>query len=186
MPIKNVIKRFFKYFKIKISRDIDFERLVLQHLLNKVTTPLIFDVGAYIGEKAQYYRSNVANSKIICFEPFPESFRKLQQNLSDKPFVKLENLAVSDFVGKTSFSVKTNFDEGNSLFKSSNDEFGKIAEDILKESEEIEVDVTSLDVYASRNNITKIDLLKLDIQGAELLALKGSIGLLRSKKIDYI
>lgn len=186
MDASKLVKQFFKVFKLNVSRQIDFEKTVLTHLLGCTPNPVIVDVGAYVGEKSMYYKKIFPEAQVFCFEPFVESFNKLTTNVSAKKNVRLENIALSNYRGKAQFSVKTGFDQGNSLFESSNEEFGTIAADIMKESAKVEVDVNTLDNYADEHDITKIDLLKLDIQGAELLALEGAEQLLKDKKIDFI
>ena len=48
------------------------------------------------------------------------------------------------------------------------------------------VNTETIDSFCSIHKIDKIDILKMDIQGAELLALKGAIKLLEEKKIGLI
>jgi len=50
----------------------------------------------------------------------------------------------------------------------------------------ISVPVVSLDEYTTAHQISRIDILKMDIQGAELLALKGGKHLLESRSIGVI
>lgn len=46
--------------------------------------------------------------------------------------------------------------------------------------------VTTLDKYCADNNIERIDLLKIDVEGAEHLVLKGSTRMLSEKRIRVI
>ncbi|KAA6351940.1 hypothetical protein EZS27_000737 [termite gut metagenome] len=55
-----------------------------------------------------------------------------------------------------------------------------------KDSNLIEVDVCTLDDYAAANNISKINVLKIDTEGADTWVLYGAKELLRNKKIDHI
>jgi hypothetical protein len=48
----------------------------------------------------------------------------------------------------------------------------------------ISVKATSLDDFCQARDIQKIQICKMDIQGAELLALKGSVELLKNKGVD--
>jgi FkbM family methyltransferase len=57
---------------------------------------------------------------------------------------------------------------------------------ILDTIERVDVDVTTLDEFCRENGIEKIDVLKLDIQGSELEALRGAKGLLSQGNIGVI
>ena len=48
------------------------------------------------------------------------------------------------------------------------------------------MNTTSIDVYCKDHSISRIDILKLDIQGAELLALQGALEMLKNHKISVI
>lgn len=50
----------------------------------------------------------------------------------------------------------------------------------------IQVDANTLDTFCSENKIKAIDILKLDVQGAELKVLKGAVNLLKQKSINLI
>lgn len=51
---------------------------------------------------------------------------------------------------------------------------------------EVEVDCTTLDLIMEKNNLEKIDYLKIDTEGAELFILKGAKEALETKKINFI
>jgi len=56
----------------------------------------------------------------------------------------------------------------------------------MKTERTVTVQATTLDSFCDAERITDIDVLKMDIQGGELLALKGAAGLLKSRKIRLI
>src|SRR5688572_27466955 len=145
MSIVSLIKQLFSFLNLELKRKQDFEAIVLNDLLKDSSFLTIFDVGAYVGEKTLYYKRLFPLSKIHCFEPFPESYDKLVKNTSNKSSIILENMAVSDHTSKVEFSIKNNFDQGNSLLESSTEEYGEIAKDILKETKRILVNTTTLD-----------------------------------------
>jgi hypothetical protein len=55
-----------------------------------------------------------------------------------------------------------------------------------KEVAEIQVETCTLDSFCEKNGIARVNVLKLDIQGAELKALTGASELLRSQRIDLL
>jgi hypothetical protein len=50
----------------------------------------------------------------------------------------------------------------------------------------VEIPVTTLDQFCAKNGVERIDILKMDIQGAELPALRGASRLLREGRIGLI
>jgi hypothetical protein len=49
-----------------------------------------------------------------------------------------------------------------------------------------QVELETIDEFCINNQIKEIDLLKIDIEGHELIALKGAINMLKALKINYI
>ena len=144
---------------------------------------VIFDVGAYIGEVAATYKKIFPNATIYCFEPFEDSFQKLMRLASDKS-IKPYQMAVSDSVGRIKLHV--NVDPScNSFFpiaKHSVRYYPKAAENI----EVIEVNTTTIDHFCDTQRIPTIDILKLDVEGAEIRALKGAHNKLSKQDISII
>ena len=50
----------------------------------------------------------------------------------------------------------------------------------------MDVPTTTLDDFCSRHAIDRVNVLKMDIQGGELMALQGASGMLESKAVDLI
>ncbi len=50
----------------------------------------------------------------------------------------------------------------------------------------LDVSVATLDEFCRERGLARIDLLKMDLQGGELLALRGAAGLLRAGAVDVI
>ncbi|MEK7090975.1 MAG: FkbM family methyltransferase [Patescibacteria group bacterium] len=123
--------------------------------------PVIFDVGALIGETVLYFKELYPKARITAFEPSPRSFKLLERNVSQNHLsnVRLINVAVAKNNGKMNFYIS----------KSENNPWGR--GDSLKEnrfnnkkkSKVIKVSTVKLSDYIKE----KIDLLKLDIEGAE-------------------
>src|SRR5258708_4570153 len=92
-------------------------------------------------------------------------------------------LAVSDSEEEKTLFVNRNVD-ANSLLKSRQ---SGLSSDNEVENRSIEiVPSTTLDNFCLKNAIANIDILKMDIQGGELTALKGAVDLLTTKKIKTI
>jgi FkbM family methyltransferase len=140
-------------------------------LLRQVLAPgtTFVDVGAHIG-----YFSIVAaalvgkNGAVHSFEPDPDCFSRLVANSSAYPWLTTYNSAVADQNGETSFyrSPKQSESGWGAIFN----EDGNRAE--------LSVRVCTLDNWMLEEGIEKIDVLKMDVEGAEYRVLEGAQALI--------
>lgn len=167
-------------FQEKFSRD-----KLLRHLI-KTPEPIVFDVGAHHGESVAYLKSVFPKSAIYSFEPDPDSFALLSASSVEN--VHYFNLALSDADG-TSIFYRNQISHTNSLLRvnlNSRDSIGiarATAENDSKFFEnfnkECEVRTVRLDTFAQQHSVNRVDLLKIDVQGAECRVLKGGEATLR-------
>lgn len=119
----------------------------------------IIDVGAGIGELALNIALKIPGTKIFCFEPNQIHFSRLKKNIEKnqmKDRIFCYSSAVADKKG--SFSLAPSYTGGHLLF------------DDLRNGE---VDTITIDDFLSEKKIS-VSFLKSDIEGAELLLLKGA------------
>ena len=155
-----------------------------QILLSYDEVSTIFDLGAHIGETVARYRPFFPKSTFYCFEPFPESFEKLRNQFVGDSLVKPIQMGVSHTIGTREFYVNQR-DGTNSLFprpKSSRRYYSKDDKTI----DRIEIQVTTIDDFCRKESISEIQVFKMDIQGGELLALKGATEKLERGSIALI
>lgn len=144
---------------------------------------VVFDVGANIGELTLLFSKFVGNrGQVHSFEPTPETFDKLSSlvRITNKKNVTLNNLAVSEDKGFGNFNIyEKQYASWNTFAKRPLENYGiNIAPPIS-----IVVPVISIDEYCLENFIDRIDLLKIDVEGAELDVLKGAERMFKEKKI---
>ena len=146
---------------------------------------VVVDVGANIGLVTSTLLRSFPEAVVHAFEPTPETFDVLRQRLEDEPRAVLNQLAVSDAVGTTTFNVdnRTHAGGSNSLLAHSAS-FATRAR--VDRYQPIEVATTTLDAYAEEHGLDHVDLVKLDIEGAELMALRGAAGLLARQAVDFV
>jgi FkbM family methyltransferase len=130
------------------------------------SNPLIIDCGANIGLAVIYWKRQYPASRIVAFEPDPNVFEALAWNCKQLTLddVELHNKAVWNQVGELSFCP-----DGADA--------GHLAHQNLKPAESaIQVDTIRLRDYLNE----EIDLLKLDIEGAEIEVLRDCEDLLHN------
>jgi FkbM family methyltransferase len=163
-----------KEFDLKFSREIIIKKSV------QSDKPIIFDIGAHHGESIDYLTSIFPVAEIFSFEPDPESFNILsKKNLNN---AKIYNLALTDKTGVSNF-YRNKITHTNSLYRvnlKSKDsiKFSQKSEDDKGEYEQdfntsIEVLTMTLDQFTKEHSIDNIDLIKIDVQGAEESVLSG-------------
>lgn len=122
------------------------------------------DLGANIGFFTLIAARIVGEKgRVYAFEPTPGTRDILVKNVQENGFcsrVTIEKDAISESSGKARFCV-------NAL-----SEYNSICEDGAEENL-IEVNTISLDEYFLKDRFDKIDLIKMDIEGQEMAALRG-------------
>lgn len=144
--------------------------------------PIIFDVGANEGEYAIATADNFKGipCTIHCFEPSVSIFAKLQQNCSRIPNIILNNFGLTDAPGNNILFLNSEKTGLSSMYNRRLDHFG------IELDKRESVIMHTIDGYCQEHNISKIDFLKIDIEGGELNALKGSSRMLDQKAIKNI
>ncbi len=158
-----------------INTDSNTDAYKMQkHLIKDSNSELtIFDVGAYVGGIALKYNKLFPKSKIFCFEPFPDSFSTLERNTASFKNITSINKGLSEMEGISKFQTNTSAPT-NSIFKTDKSRKNVWSEGLLETIATVEVEMTTLDNFVAAHAIEKIDILKMDVQGAEFMVLNGA------------
>jgi len=134
----------------------------------------IFDVGAHEGDSAVTFLEAFPTATIYSFEPDPDTYNRLQENLKHKRQVHPVNSALGHHDG-TQLFFRNRSDQTNSLLSAAPTarEF-LTSNDLMDLRSTTTVAVRTLDSFCRENGISSIDLLKLDTQGYELNVLNGA------------
>ena len=136
---------------------------------------VVIDAGANVGYFTMLFSDLVRpHGHVHAFEPVPATFRALSSNLRRFPYytnVSLNCAALGDSDQRTKIYLP-NGDHGQAALVCHRDGSWK---DVS--AAPIDVEMMRLDRYAQ--GLGKIDLLKCDVEGAELLVLRGAESSLR-------
>jgi FkbM family methyltransferase len=123
--------------------------------------PIIIDVGANIGIFSLFCLKTLKNPLIYSYEPTKRAYEKLAYNLHVNGFsevVKTNKKGLMNKIGKEKIFLDPEY--------SISDGF------CAKKGESEEVEVITLKGMLEENKLKKVDLLKLDIEGAEFSVLR--------------
>jgi FkbM family methyltransferase len=124
------------------------------------------DVGAHIGWYTLLAARAVGTTGHVCaFEPDPSNFDLLRKNVAVNEYqrsVTLVPVAICDATRRVSLFARTSNSVCSTLYEGS-----------AVGAERIEVEATSLDHFFGERNWPPVDLIKIDIEGAEGVALRG-------------
>lgn len=154
----SVLSYTFDFIK-KIENKIDLEDI--NHVL---------DIGSRDACQSLELSDWFPNSKIHCFEPVPETAQWCKNNIKDRSNIIFYEKAIGSTDGYIKFHKVINGNIGaSSLYKANNDHhYGK-----SYVQEEIQVECVKGDSFLKNNSIDKIDLIWMDVQGAEIEVLKS-------------
>jgi FkbM family methyltransferase len=132
----------------------------------------VFDVGAFQGEATRRYLELLPEAEIYAFEPYPPSYEALRAKYAAHPRVHLVNAAVSSGSGEAKFYVN-GIPSTNSLLPRPTAGHRYFSAKAVTRST-ISVPTITIDEFRAKHNVPAPDILKLDIQGMELQALRGA------------
>jgi len=132
------------------------------------TGDIFFDIGANVGYYTLLASKTVGKTgKVVAFEPDKENFSMLEGNL------KLNNCQNVEAIDKAVSDI-----DGPILFNTEKNNKGESA---ISKNGKTEITSTTLDLFFSQNHLLPA-VIKMDIEGAEILALKGGKNFFNSYK----
>ena len=129
----------------------------------------VVDVGASRGQFALFALSRFPGAKLICFEPLPEA-QATARKVLERHKVELHGVALGSLPGETTLHVSAR-DDSSSLLPIGSEQITAFPG--TQETHEIVVSVDVLSAYLDER-IVRPCLLKMDVQGNELDALRGA------------
>lgn len=171
--------QLFSFMEIERAERIFY----LNYLCEGMT---VFDVGANVGELTLLFSRFIGNTgNVHAFEASEATYEKLKTicNAAGKINVILNHLALSD---KKEFIELNIYEDALSVFNSQAKrplkDYGLDIESIGVEK----VSATTVDDYCQSKKIEQIDLLKIDVEGAEFQVMQGAKNMLKNNRIKCL
>ncbi len=153
-PIYSLCYRAFKTYTDRA------ERKLLRSILS--AGAVVVDAGANIGVYSQFLSRCVGPTGVVhSFEPSPENFRRLQSATRKLANVRVCQVAVGEYSGKSKLYVSDQLNVDHRTYATEEDS-----------RPAVQIDAIALDNYFEPDQ--HVDLIKMDIQGYELHALRGA------------
>lgn len=142
--------------------------------------PIVFDIGANCGFFSLRIIDKYPKAKIFAFEPQERLVKKFSDCINDN------NLSGNIYLIKTALGKE----EGTAIFYENR---SPISASLLKEKvsrrtirKKYKITLTTLDQFCFENQISSIDILKVDVEGSELDLLNGATKALHFVQVLYI
>jgi len=147
----------------RISEPYEFK--IFKQVLKRVKEPFVVDVGAYIG--AYTLAACALGARVVALEPDPENYHLLKANLELNNCIQVKafNIAAGAIKGRQPF-YKGVLPITHSLTT--------LRGDVLNESIFVEVDTLDNILANAGFSATKIDFMKIDVEGTEMEVLEGA------------
>jgi FkbM family methyltransferase len=169
--MKTFLKNLLKLSPIPLSKNHLYDqqtKKIMKQILS--TDSNCIDVGCHKGEVLDWILKLAPNGHHFGFEPIPDLFVALASKYKNRPNCSILEIALSDHQGRTSFNFVTSNPSYSGILKRKYDRVDEV--DTL-----IEVQLNTLDTIIDEQ--TPIKLIKIDVEGAEYLVLKGAQNLLQ-------
>ena len=185
--------KVFNGWKVSFINEIEVKDVLNELLVHREyevkigkSNPVIMDVGANIGLATLYFKQLYPESKIMAFEPNPQTYQLLVKNIKQNKLSNIStfNVAVTKEESEVDFYVYSSrrdipWSIGDSLMKSSINLWQK---DFL--SNTVKVKTIKLSRYIN----SSVDLLKIDIEGSEtdvLVEIEDKLKLIENIVLEY-
>ena len=184
---KEKFRRFNGYYKTLLSNNIEMITSIPMYFVVKDISnyeqfytvkegDVVVDAGANEGYLSIYYAKKVkSKGKILAFEPDNLNLKKFKANLDLNKGV--DNISIiEDLIWNV--NTKIEFYEAGTVASS--------AHFRPNDSKAIIKNAITLDTFCIKNNIKRMDFVKMDIEGAEIEALDGAINTIKTFSPNFV
>jgi FkbM family methyltransferase len=185
---KNSI-RIVKRHGIKFSLDIfDYQEYLIYYYLENDTSKIVLnylpivdgsivDIGANIGQTSLWIAQYLieVEAEILAFEPYPSTFIKLQSNINLNDFnnIKVFNLALGN--SNSEIDMVEDYESNSGGYKI-------LSESDIDSNKKKKTTVKQVKLDQFKDQLKKVNLIKIDVEGYEFEVLSGANELIRKHK----
>jgi FkbM family methyltransferase len=183
-PVRQLRDRLRGLEKTPITHE-DIARLIDR------PDPTILEIGCNDGSDTLKFLEIMPRAKLFCFEPDPRAIARFKTTLGPKfAAVKLFEIALSDRTGQIDFHMS---DGKTAEYPQGYDQSGSIRRPAkvtkyhpwLKFEKTVKVTTCRLDDWATEHNVSNVDFIWMDVQGAEGDVIIGAPHVLQATRFLY-
>jgi FkbM family methyltransferase len=174
--IKNLLLNQGIYVRRKKGLPRGADLFVDLQRVGLLPTDAVMDIGAHHGESAIEYAQLFPSCAIFSFEPVHENFLALKENVSRYKNVKCFELALAATAGESEIFINDDSQTHSLKYSYREDD----------QAERQWVHLETVDGIVTKFGISRVGLLKIDVEGMELDVLNGASRSLESKLVEAI
>lgn len=151
--IKHIAHMFFELFGLNVY-----------YFKSKSDNPVIIDIGANIGDSIIYFKWLYPDCKIYAFEPLSRAYELLEKNIKENNFkdVFTHNVGLGSKEEKIKIFSDSKGTSGSSTINKKTSQLN-----LTNNAQYEEIVIKRISSYKEIAKLKEIDLIKLDIEGAE-------------------
>lgn len=158
-----------------IDKNAYYDRMA-EAVMKRVLKPssVCIDVGCNRGQVLKQMIALAPNGRFLAFEPIPDLFSRLTDEFSSDN-IRLFQVALSDKAGISTFNYVVTNPAYSGLKKRHYDRSNE--KDTV-----IQVKTQTLDSVLESESVERVDYIKIDVEGAEYLVMKGAVECIKKSK----
>ena len=168
-PIKQAFKKLFGLPEARLHADWS----ILNGIGPVAEHHVVLDLGARNGWFFSNWKAWCKSAEIYAFEPDLAAYEKLVQRYKSDSSIHISQYGIGEEQGIEKFYYMAGSEVSSSFLKHNTQVWDQLKYD-TGEVEQRELKITTVDKYTEKHRIEAVFLIKIDIQGYEMRALRGA------------